>query len=152
MFTVFFNQDVLIMVDMLPKGSTITGTYNANTVLSQVVYHLQEIKGSRLQTEKIHLLHDKSSSHKTQLVLDYLAENRIKVLPHPPYSPDLATCGFWLTNRIVESHFNRVQDLAKAVNLKLRGISQNDYHTAFNKWISRLIKCIQSGRAYFEGQ
>ena len=38
MFTVFFNQDGPIMVDMLPKGATITGTYYANTVLSQVVH------------------------------------------------------------------------------------------------------------------
>ena len=112
---------------MLPKGATIIGTYYANTVLSQVVHHLEEIKGPRLRTGKIHLLHDNSSSHKTQLVLDYLAENRIKVLPHPPYSPDLAPCDFWLfpllTNRMTGSHFNRVQNLAKVVNLELRSVS-----------------------------
>ena len=75
------------MINMLPKGATITDTYYANTVLFQVVHHLQEIMGFRLP--EIHLLHDNSSSYKTQLVLDYLAENRIKVLPHPSYSPDL---------------------------------------------------------------
>ena len=48
MFLVFFNQDGPIMVDMLPKDATLTGTYYANTVLSQVIHHLQEIKGSRL--------------------------------------------------------------------------------------------------------
>ena len=72
------------------------------------------------------------------------------------YFLDLSPCYFWLfpllTNRMVGLHFNRVQDIAKAVNLELRSISQNDYHTAFNKWLSRLIKRIQSGGAYFEGQ
>jgi hypothetical protein len=29
-----------------------------------------------------------------------LADKKITVCPHPPYSPDLAPCGFWLFPKI----------------------------------------------------
>ena len=34
--------------------------------------------------------------HKEKIVKDYLEEQELQVLPHPPYSPDLAPCDFWL--------------------------------------------------------
>ena len=34
--------------------------------------------------------------HKAKIVKDYLEEQELQVLPHPPYSPDLAPCDFWL--------------------------------------------------------
>ncbi|CAF1344928.1 unnamed protein product [Rotaria sp. Silwood1] len=37
------------------------------------------------------------------LNLDYLQEEKVKVMAHPPYSPDLASSGFWLFNRLKRS-------------------------------------------------
>ena len=34
--------------------------------------------------------------HTSILVTDYLTKMGIKTVPHPPYSPDLAPCDFWL--------------------------------------------------------
>ncbi|GFR73854.1 transposase [Elysia marginata] len=66
------------------------------------------------------------------------AELGIQVLPHPAYSPDLAPCDFWLfqilKDRLAGRKFDRIQDLAKAVNSELRTIPEEDYQGVFQKW------------------
>ena len=42
----------------------------------------------------VHLLHDNASSHKCEVVKSFLASEKVKVLNHPPYSPDLSPCDF----------------------------------------------------------
>ncbi|GFR63529.1 transposase [Elysia marginata] len=47
--------------------------------------------------------------------------------------------------------FDRIQDLAKALNSELRTISEEDYQRVFRKWQIRLKRCIKSHGEYFEG-
>ena len=47
-----------------------------------------------------HLLHDNASSHKCEVVKSFLASEKVKVLNHPPYSPDLSPCEFFLFPRL----------------------------------------------------
>ena len=44
----------------------------------------------------IKLLIDNASSHTTKLTKNFLESEGLDLLPHPPYSPDLAPCDFWL--------------------------------------------------------
>ena len=37
-----------------------------------------------------------ASSHKCEVVKAFLASENVKVLNHPPYSPDLSPCDFFL--------------------------------------------------------
>ena len=48
----------------------------------------------------VHLLHDYTSSHKCEVVKSFLASEKVKVLNHPPYSPDLSPCDFFLFPRL----------------------------------------------------
>ena len=43
-----------------------------------------------------HFHQDNAPVRNSILVTDYLTKMGIKTVPHPPYSPDLASCGFWL--------------------------------------------------------
>ena len=47
-----------------------------------------------------HLLHDNASSQKCEVVKSFLASEKVKVLNHPPYSPDLSPCDFFLFPRL----------------------------------------------------
>ncbi|GFS21825.1 transposase [Elysia marginata] len=84
-----------------------------------------------------------------------LRELGIQVLPHPAYSPDLAPCDFWLfpilKDRLAGRKFDRIQDLAKAVNSELRTMPEEDYQGVFRKCQIRLKRCLESHREYFEG-
>jgi len=42
------------------------------------------------------LHHDNAPAHTALSIREFLAKKNIPVLPHPPYSPDLAPCDFYL--------------------------------------------------------
>ena len=150
----FFNYQGSVAVDILPANTTVTGSYYAETVLPKVA---QEISSQRPNsgTQNVLLLHDNASPHKTRAVTRFLEENKIQVLPHPPYSPDLAPCDFWLfpllKDRLAKKKFHRIQDLAKAVKSVLNAIPKEDYRKAFSDWLRRLQRCIDVRGEYFEG-
>ena len=40
----------------------------------------------------LHLHHDNASANTVAATLNFLAENEVQLVSHPPYSPDLASC------------------------------------------------------------
>jgi len=73
--------------------------YFPNNILKSVV---KEIKKQRLlpDTHGIKLLYDNARAHDAPDVEDYLKQEGIKQMPHPPYSPDFSHCDFWLNDFI----------------------------------------------------
>jgi hypothetical protein len=57
--------------------------------------------GPKLWREQNWLLHhDNAPSHTSVFNQQFLTKNKIAVIPHPPYSPDLATCDFFLFSKM----------------------------------------------------
>jgi hypothetical protein len=60
-------------------------------------------------------------------------------MAHPPYSPDLALCDFFLFGAMkpvfAARHFATIGDLLKSVDAFLRGLSADFLQTAFREWI-----------------
>ncbi len=51
----------------------------------------------RLHLKKQWILHhDNARTHTARIITDYLKKMKIRVMPHPPYSPDEAPCDFYL--------------------------------------------------------
>ena len=44
----------------------------------------------------IELLHDNARPHKSRIVRDTREDIEFEVIDHPPYSPNLSPCDFWL--------------------------------------------------------
>jgi len=88
-------------------------------------------------------------------VRQFLAKNNITVLPHPPYSPDLATCNFFLFLKLktyLKGHnFGTVENVQAAVMRALNNFSSEDFLHCYEEWQQRWNCCIQSQGAYFEG-
>ena len=79
----------------------------------------------------------------------------MKVLNHPPYSPDLSPCDFFLFPRLKEMIFGNKymsrSSLGSAIYQCLQQIPKEDYLSAFRDWIKRLQKCVSVKGEYFEG-
>ncbi|GFR79546.1 transposase [Elysia marginata] len=97
----------------------------------------------KVSTSRTLLLHNinNASPQKARATTQSLRELGIQtfqVLPYPAYSPDLAPCDFGLfpilKDRLAGRKFDRIQDLAKAVNSELRTIPEEDYQGVFRKW------------------
>ena len=72
-----------------------------------------DLQGEKTGVRGILLHHDNASSHTALRTREFLEDSGLKTLPHPPYSPDLAPCDFWL--------FPTVKD-----QLRGRGFSTNE--------------------------
>ena len=103
----------------------------------------------------VHLLHDNASSHKCEVVKSFLASKKVKVLNHPPYSPDLSPCDFFLFPRLKkmlsENKYTSRNSLGSTIYQCLQQIPKKDYLSAFRDRVKRLQKCVSVKGEYCEG-
>jgi transposase len=76
------------------------------------------------------------------------------MLHHPPYSPDLSPCDYFLFPKLKLSLkgrlFEDVQDIQAAVTSSLRAIPQEDVQRSFQSLLDRATRCIDAEGMYFE--
>ena len=85
-----------------------------NTTIDSKLYceQLQNLKvalqANRPERRKVRLLHDNAKAHTSKITRQKLEEFWWEVLPHPPYSPDLAPSDYHLF-RSLRSHLVKKQ-------------------------------------------
>ena len=86
------------------------------------------------------------------IVFDYRQRERINVMPHPPYSPDLAPSDYWLFGTLKRSlvNYSDAASLARAITKELHSIPIEEYQKTFQKWVETMKLCIQHRGDYFE--
>lgn len=95
MLSVWWNVDGIIHFELLPKNSTITAAFYAQQLVR--VHKALVHKHPALVTRKgIVFLHDNARPHVAKLSRDKIKELGWEVLPHPPYSPDIAPSDYHL--------------------------------------------------------
>ena len=81
--------------------------------------------------------HDSASSHKCEVVKSFLAYEKVKVLNHPPYSPDLSPCDFFLFPRrkkmLSGNKYTSRSSPGSAIYQRLQQITKEDYLSAFRE-------------------
>ena len=77
-----------------PKRSTITGVSYAK-LLDQLRNAIREIRGGKL-SKGVLLQHDNARVHTCKVAMDAVERNGYELLPHPAYSPGLASSNFFL--------------------------------------------------------
>jgi len=82
------------MTNYLSKGFTVTGAYYANE-LRELREALKSKRRGKLRRGVL-LLHDNAPAHTAGVATSVAAECGYELLPHPPYSPDLAPSDFYL--------------------------------------------------------
>ena len=75
----------------------------------------------------------------------------IKTVCHPPYSPDLAPCDFWLFPKLRGYRYETTEEMKEAVMKIIDTLTQEDFHGAFQKLLEQYNECIAAGGDYFEG-
>ena len=100
------------------------------------------------------LLHDNAPSHRSIIVRNFLASKGVVVLDHPPYSPDLAPCDYFLFPKLKMKpkgkRFDTILDIQKVSTKVISAISEEDYQRCFQKLYDRCKACISSEGTYFE--
>ena len=159
MFVIFFGASGAVSKICLPHGQTVNAHFYRDECLSTVVHYVNQhepgASAIHCRGHQWFLHHDNASSHTARLVVQYLEENKLEIIKHPPYSPDVAPCDFWLFPTLQEmlagEKFENVQGLSQAIAAGLRRIPSQDYRTAFEKWLHRCQLVISHHGDYIEG-
>ena len=94
LYSIFWDQKGIILLNPLPKGMTITGKCYRDILKNQLLPAVAEMRPELVGKFIIH--QDNATPHKAQIVTEFLVEEGIETLRHPPYSPDLAPSDFSL--------------------------------------------------------
>ena len=152
MATVFWDSQGVILIDYIEKGKTITGAYYSS-LLDRLKTELQE-KRPRLAHKKVLFHHDNAPAHSSGVVAAKLMELRFQLVPHPPYSPDLAPSDYylfpnmkkWLAGR----RFYSNEEVIAETNAYFEELDQSYYSEGINKLEQRWTKCISLNGDYVE--
>ena len=125
MISIFFKSTGPVLIDVLDKGKTINANYYVedNDCLRRL------IKAQRLKsgTTSMKILHDNAKPHVAILVNNFLENEAIAVIPHPPYSQDLAPCDYWLFSTLKRKlgSYDSAEELKSAITEHLFSIPVN---------------------------
>jgi len=82
--------------------------------------------------------HDNAPAHMSLLICSYLAKHQASIVPHPPYSPDLALAEFFLFPKLkttLKGHcFQTIEEIQENAIRELCAITESTFQEAFQQW------------------
>ena len=152
MATVFWDTKGVIMLDFLPKRSTITGVYYAN-LLDQLRTAIHEKCQGKL-SKGVLLQQDNVRVHTCKVSMDAVERNGYELIPHPAYSPDLAPSDFFLFPNLKKDirglHFRSDEEVVTAVEEWVNGKDPDFFSSGLMALEHRWSKCITLEGNYIE--
>ena len=151
MVLAFFDNKGMVYNNYVPRGVKVNGDYIINT-LKRFLKALHQ-KRPDLEPGSWVLHWDNAPVHTSQKVLDFLAKKNIQLLPHPPYSPDLAPADFFLfptLKRELAGHTMALEEFRKKWEGVIRKLTKEDFTKAFQRWLERCKKCVEVHGNYVE--
>ena len=97
MIIVSFDHRGIVHKEFVPPGQTVNQTFYRE-VLDRLRKRVVRVRPDIAANWILH--QDNAPSHNALSIREFLTEKKIPVLPHPPYSPDLAPCDFFLFPKI----------------------------------------------------
>jgi len=130
----------VLYTEFLTKGSTVNSDRYCATLWNTQATHPQNQAGKN--TFLLH--HDNARPHYGAQTQDAMACLKFTVVPHPPYSPDLAPSDFWLFPEFKETlkcqHFSSDAEVEAAVRKWLSSQRETFFTDGMQKWIEQMKK------------
>ena len=110
------------------EGKAINHNYYIENCLKPVVKEIWKQRKSSGR-KGIKLLDDNARPQAHSDVINYLIEEGIIIMLHPPYSPDLASCDYWLNDYIKRNLTDQPDEksLARAVPKVMKKIPKEEF-------------------------
>ena len=154
LYAIFFSGEGVAIKVPVKKGKSITGKYYKDVVLKKLKKYYQKRRPAN-GFKHVSLLHDNAPANTSAIVTAFLKKEKVTVLPHPPYSLDLAPCDFFLFPKLkaflAGRKYQSRQALGSAIHQYLITVPKSAYSDAFKKWIHRLKLCISSHQNFQRG-
>ncbi|EGI63744.1 Histone-lysine N-methyltransferase SETMAR [Acromyrmex echinatior] len=107
-----------------------------------------------MKRKKILFLQDNAPAHKSITTMAKINDLRLQLLPHPPYSPDLAPSDYYLFPNLkrwlINKKFNSREEIIDAAEEYFADLSENYFSDGIKKLENRWHKCIDLKGDYIE--
>ena len=131
MLICFFDQEGIVHREFVPPGMTVSAVFYCD-VLRRLRENVRRKRPQKWQNQNLIIHHDNAPAQRSFKVSHFLAKNNMTVIPHPPYSTDLAPVTF--SSSPSWSFGWRVED---STPLKRFKRNRSGYLTQFQKGTSR---------------
>jgi len=136
MLIAFFDIDGLVHHEYVPRGQTVNKEFH-KTVLQRLHDAVRRHRPEKWHSGKWILHHDNAPAHRAVTTNEFLAKHNLSSLPHPPYSPDLAPCDFFLFPQLKKTmqgrRFDYIEKIDANATRQLRAITKCDYQRCFHQ-------------------
>ena len=121
-----------------PEGATVNQHVFFQEVLGRLSSRVKRVRRNLWEANNWVLQHDNAPSHSAISFKQFLAEKRVALLDHLPYSLDLDPCDFWpfpkVKNIVKRAHFESVEDLQTRVTNVLKSLKTEAFEGCFRAW------------------
>ncbi len=158
MLTAFFDCNGLIHAEWKGHGDSITSEEYC-LLLGRLRESIRRkrpelwVMNGDWRTFLLH--HDNATPHTATITLAHLGENKMDMVPHPPYSPDLAPSDYFLFPEIKAKMrgvaYRNIAQVQAAATEVMRQIPVEKFEEAIKDLPVRWAKCVQVQGDYFEG-
>lgn len=153
MVATFFRKTGHIATVALESQRTVTADWYCTVCLPQVISSLEGAR-PKCGVRGLWLHQDNASAHTANRTREFLQTVGFQQLSHPPYSPDLAPCDFFLFPSIKNSmrgcRFSSAEEAVDAYRSAVEGVSHSEWRHCFATWFERMRRCIKADGEYFE--
>lgn len=154
MLCIWWDQVGVIYYELLKPNETITGE-RYRLQLMRLSRALREKRPQYEQRhEKVILQHDNARPNVAKPVKTYLETLKWEVLPHPPYSPDIAPSDYYLfrsmAHGLADQQFRSYEDIKKWLDSWIASKDEHFYRNGIRALPERWEKVVASDGQYFE--
>jgi histone-lysine N-methyltransferase SETMAR len=150
MLSIVWNLSGFHIVKALPKGGKFSAQYHTNNVLI-TISDWRRLAGER-SPKKSWVDADNARLDNAKVSTDFIARNRMKQVPHPPYSPDLALSDVFLfgyvKRKLMGYHAESPSELLIRIRVISSEIPGETLNAVFLEWMERPRKYIDNNGEY----
>ena len=125
----------------LEERHTVTADWYVHQCLPLVLHAVR----TRRPKSGITLHHDNAPAHTAAATREFLASEGVQLMSHPPYSPDLAPCDFFLFPHVKKqlrgTRYDSPKDAIRAFTRAIDSIDKVSWPEVWKSWFQRMAHC-----------
>jgi histone-lysine N-methyltransferase SETMAR len=153
MLIIFFDSQGVVHKEFAPEGKKVNAQFYKG-VMDRLLKHIQRVRPAGFCCRDFLFGHDNAPAHKAASVCQFLTQNNVTTLYHPPHSPDSSPPDYFLFTKLKMKlkalHFADVAEIQEAVTDELKKVQKGGFSAAFQKLCDRTKACMYANGAYFE--
>lgn len=153
MIGVFFSRKAVELIALVDRKENANAQWFKNSCIQPLIDKWQN-RNVKHSVSNLVIHFDNARPHTSDIVTSYIAEKEgVTRLEHPPYSPDLSPCDFWLfptiKNRMKGKVYYTDTEVLEAFKENADLLETKDFKNAFSTWIKRCKTVLSKNGDYY---